>query len=88
MKMPTLFKLLMDIFKKRAPLKGKGVVSETVNNYEIKITADEGQEIKPFYFHVFKNGWLIAVISPEGGTTLGNIEDELIKEFKEVMPTS
>jgi len=90
MKIPELFMVLMEHFKEYAPLKGKGLVSKQIGEYVVKITADEetkdedGWPIKPFRFHVFKDGWLVAVISPNGGEVLESIvtEDELIEAFK------
>jgi len=90
MGIPELFVVLMEHFKEYAPLKGKGLISKQISEYVVKITADEevvdedGWLIKPFRFHVFRNGWLVAVISPNGGEILANMvsEDELIEAFK------
>lgn len=87
MKIPVLFMLLTKHFKEYAPLKGKGLVSKQIGDYTVKITADgktkdeNGWEIEPFMFHIFMNGWLVGVVSPNGGELLLN-EDDLIETFK------
>ena len=87
MKIPELFAVLAEHFMEYAPLTGKGVVSKQIGDYIVKTTADgktkdeDGWEIDPFTFHIFKNGWLVAVVSPNGGETLLN-ENDLIETFK------
>jgi len=69
MKIPELFAILAEHFKEYAPLKGKGLVSKQIGDYTVKITADgktkdeNGWEIEPFMFHIFMNGWLVAIVS-------------------------
>jgi len=87
MKIPELFAVLAEHFMEYAPLTGKGLVSKQIGDYIVKTTADgktkdeDGWEIEPFTFHIFKNGWLVAVVSPNGGEVLVS-EDDLIETFK------
>ncbi|MCW3128573.1 MAG: hypothetical protein N2V75_00480 [Methanophagales archaeon] len=87
MKVPKLFSLLAEHFMEYAPLTGKGLVSKQIGEYIVKTTADgktkdeDGWEIEPYRFYIFKNGWLVAIVSPNGGETLLN-EDDLIETFK------
>ena len=91
MKIPELFAILAEHFKEYAPLKGKGLVSKQIGDYTVKITADgktkdeDGWEIEPFRFYIFKNGWLAGIISPNGGELLLD-EDDLIEAFKAELP--
>lgn len=85
MKLSKLYNVCMNHFKEFAPLKGKGVVKKEVNGYLLKITADkkmkdDGIEIKPFAFHIFKNGWIAAIVYPHEGATAID-EDKLIEEL-------
>jgi len=89
MQIPELFMVLMEHFKEYAPLKGKGLLQKQIGDYTVKITADgtveeDGWKIEPFTFHVFKNGWLVAIVSPHGGEVMVSMvtEDELIETFK------
>jgi len=94
MKIPELFAVLAEHFMEYAPLTGKGVVSKQIGNYIVKTTADgktkdeDGWEIEPFTFHIFKNGWLVAVVSLNGGEAMVNIttEGDLIEAFKRELP--
>ena len=87
MKIPELYAILAEHFKEYAPLKGKGLVSKQIGDYTVKITADgktkdeDGWEIEPFRFYIFMNGWLVGVVSPNGGELLLD-EDDLIETFK------
>ena len=94
MKVPKLFAVLAEHFMEYAPLTGKGLVSKQIGDYIVKTTADEktkdedGWEIEPFTFHIFKNGWLVAVVSPNGGEVMVNFatEEDLIETFKAELP--
>ena len=94
MKIPELFAVLAEHFMEYAPLTGKGVVSKQIGDYIVKTTADrktkdeDGWEIEPFTFHIFKNGWLVAVVSLNGGEAMVNIttEGDLIEAFKRELP--
>ena len=91
MKIPELYAILAEHFLEYAPLKEKGLVSKQIGDYTVKITADgktkdeDGWEIEPFKFYIFKNGWLVAIVSPNGGELLLN-EDDLIETFKRELP--
>ena len=91
MKIPELYAILAEHFLEYAPLKGKGLVSKQIADYTVEITADEktkdenGWEIEPFMFHIFMNGWLVGVVSPNGGELLLD-EDDLIEAFKAELP--
>jgi len=87
MKIPELFAVLAEHFMEYAPLTGKGLVSKQIGEYIVKTTADgktkdeDGWEIEPYKFYIFKNGWLVAIVSPNGGALLVS-EDDLIETFK------
>jgi len=87
MKIPELYAILAEHFLEYAPLKGKGLVSKQIGDYTVKTTADgktkdeDGWEIEPYKFYIFKNGWLVAIVSPNGGEVLVS-EDDLIETFK------
>jgi len=85
MKIPELYAILVEHFKEYAPLKGKGLVSKQIGDYTVKITADgktkDENGWEPFMFHIFMNGWLVGVVSPNGGELLLD-EDDLIEIFK------
>ena len=89
MKVPELFMVLMNHFQEHAPLRGKGLIEKKIGEYTVCITADgetefNGWTIKPFTFHIFKNDWLVAVVSPHGGQIVSSFatEDELIEAFR------
>jgi len=87
MRVPKLFAILAEHFMEYAPLKGKGLVSKQIADYTVEITADgktkdeNGWDIEPFRFYIFKNGWLAGIVSPNGGEVLVS-EDDLIETFK------
>ena len=55
------------------------------DNCEGKTKDEDGWEIEPFRFYIFKNGWLAGIISPNGGELLLD-EDDLIEAFKAELP--
>ena len=87
MKIPELYAILAEHFMEYAPLKGKGLANKQIGDYTVKTTADgktkdeNGWDIEPFRFYIFKNGWLAGIVSPNGGEVLVS-EDDLIETFK------
>jgi hypothetical protein len=86
-----LYVTCADAFEDQAPLKGKGLlVKEFPEKVVVAVTADEpvefeleglmGCTIEPFYFYIWKNGWLATILAPDGGPIMGRgMEDELIR---------
>ena len=91
MKIPELYAILAEHFMEYAPLKGKGLANKQIGDYTVKTTADgktkdeNGWDIEPFRFYIFKNGWLAGIVSPNGGEVLVS-EDDLIETFKAELP--
>lgn len=92
-----LFMTCIHAIEGQGPIKGKGlIVARFRDKVTIAITADEGVDcqevdgwtldnIKPFIFYIFRNGWLVALCHYNGGEILGDFdfEDFLIAAIKE-----